>query len=79
MEFLFHKNFAIFIYRCVFLGFMIWGAVQNLSLVWSVSDTLNGLMAIPNLIALVWLSPIVFQETKRYQNIIKTIKNERNL
>lgn len=79
MEYLFHKKFAIFIYRCVFLGFMIWGAVQNLSLVWSVSDTLNGLMAIPNLIALVWLSPIVFQETKRYQSMIKTIKNERNL
>ena len=33
---------------------------MSLDLVWAIADTLNGLMAIPNLIALVVLSPVVF-------------------
>jgi AGCS family alanine or glycine:cation symporter len=42
------------------------GAMANLSLIWLVADTLNALMAIPNLIALLLLSPIVFKLTKTY-------------
>jgi AGCS family alanine or glycine:cation symporter len=42
------------------------GAVVHLDLVWLFADTLNGLMAIPNLIALLLLSPIVFQLTRKH-------------
>jgi AGCS family alanine or glycine:cation symporter len=42
------------------------GAVANLSFIWLVADTLNALMALPNLIALLLLSPVVFKLTKDY-------------
>ena len=42
------------------------GAVANLSFIWLVADTLNALMAIPNLIALLLLSPVVFKLTRDY-------------
>lgn len=42
------------------------GAVGNLGIVWLVADTLNGLMAIPNLIALIGLSPVIFKLTRDY-------------
>ncbi|MYI98405.1 MAG: alanine:cation symporter family protein [Gemmatimonadetes bacterium] len=35
-------------------------------MVWGVSDIMNGLMAFPNLVALLFLSPIVAAETRRY-------------
>ena len=42
------------------------GAIAKLSLVWLIADTLNALMAIPNLIALLLLSPIIFKLTRDY-------------
>ena len=42
------------------------GATLKLSFVWLLADTLNALMAIPNLIALALLSPIVFKITKEF-------------
>jgi AGCS family alanine or glycine:cation symporter len=42
------------------------GTQMSLELVWKMTDALNGLMAIPNLIALILLSPIVFKLTKAY-------------
>jgi AGCS family alanine or glycine:cation symporter len=42
------------------------GATANLSFIWLVADTLNALMALPNLIALLLLSPVVFKLTKAY-------------
>jgi len=42
------------------------GAVSNLSFIWLVADTLNALMALPNLIALILLSPVVFKLTREY-------------
>lgn len=42
------------------------GATLKLGFVWLLADTLNALMAIPNLIALVLLSPVVFQVTKEF-------------
>jgi len=41
------------------------GAVMDLELLWLIADVLNGLMAIPNLIALLLLSPVVFKLTKK--------------
>jgi AGCS family alanine or glycine:cation symporter len=42
------------------------GAVAKLSFIWLVADTLNALMALPNLVALLLLSPIVFKLTREY-------------
>ncbi len=53
-------------YRIVFVLFVGVGAVAKLSLVWNISDTLNGLMAIPNLVALLLLTPVIVAETKKY-------------
>ncbi len=52
-------------YRLVFLGFLYVGAIGGLQLVWSLADTLNGLMAVPNLIAVLLLAPLVVRETRR--------------
>ncbi len=57
---------SILPYRIVFVILIGVGAVAKLSLVWNISDTLNGLMAIPNLIGLIMLTPVVVSETKQY-------------
>lgn len=53
-------------YRVVFCVFIVIGATRELNLVWTFSDITNGLMAFPNLVALIMLSPVVASETKRY-------------
>lgn len=53
-------------YRYVYILFVGVGAVAQLNLVWALSDTFNGLMAIPNLIGLLLLTPVVVRETKAY-------------
>ena len=54
------------IYQAIFICIIIVGAVSSLDFVWNMADTFNGLMAIPNFIALFALSPIVFRLTKKY-------------
>ncbi len=65
IEYLFGVK-SILPYRIVFIMFIGVGAVAKLSLVWNISDTLNGLMAVPNLIGLIMLTPVVVSETKKY-------------
>ncbi len=65
IEYLFGVK-AVLPYRLVFICFVGVGAVAKLSLVWNISDTLNGLMAIPNLIGLLMLTPVVVSETRKY-------------
>ena len=48
-------------YRIVWLVFIYLGATGSLQLVWSVSDTLNGLMAIPNLIGILFSIPLLLR------------------
>ena len=55
-------------YKIIFSLLAIVGATGGLTFVWDVADTLNGLMAIPNLIALLLLSKVVFNLTKEYLN-----------
>ncbi|CZQ97045.1 alanine/glycine:cation symporter family protein [Trichococcus collinsii] len=51
---------AILVYRFFYIGSLVYGAVATLDVVWEISDLFNGLMAIPNLIALIGLvGPIV--------------------
>lgn len=53
-------------YRLVYCAFVFAGANLELSTVWTFCDIMNALMAFPNLVALVMLSPIVKAETVRY-------------
>ena len=55
-------------YRLLWVVVVFIGAVAELKLVWVFAEILNGLMAIPNLIALLLLSPVVFKLTKDYFN-----------
>ena len=57
---------AIPIYRTVFVGVVYIGCVAHLETCWTLSDIFNGLMALPNLIALLVLSPMVAAETRAY-------------
>lgn len=59
---------AVIIYRCVYVLFVFIGAVGNLDLIWSISETMNGLMAIPNLIGIVCLIKVVVTLTKKHFN-----------
>lgn len=65
IEFLFGSK-AVRPYQILFVLVVIAGAVADLTLVWDISDTLNGLMAIPNLIAVLLLSPVVVKLTKEH-------------
>lgn len=64
-EFLFGKISTV-VYKVIFVCFVMIGATMELSLAWDISDTFNGLMAIPNLIGLLVLSGTVFKVTKNY-------------
>ena len=66
-EYLFGSS-AIVVYRVIFIVFILGGATMSLDLAWDLSDTFNGLMAIPNLVGVVSLSPVVYQITKNYVN-----------
>ncbi len=64
-EYLFGRT-ATMIYKVVFVLFIVVGATMKLSLAWDLSDTFNGLMAIPNLIGVLSLSGVVMKITKNY-------------
>ncbi len=65
LEFLFGVK-IIWPFRILWILVIPLGALWKLGLVWGVADMLNGLMAIPNLIALLLLSPVVFRLTRAY-------------
>ncbi|MBQ3497324.1 MAG: sodium:alanine symporter family protein [Oscillospiraceae bacterium] len=54
------------VFQILFSAMAIASATVDLQLAWDISDTLNGLMAIPNLIGVALLSPVVFKLTKEY-------------
>ena len=64
-EFLFGVRF-IWLYRVVFVVMVLLGGFIELDMVWIIADIVNALMALPNLIALLVLSPVVVAETKKY-------------
>lgn len=66
-EFLFGTT-HIKLYRTIFVLMVALGGFLKLELIWVIADIVNGLMAIPNLIALLALSPIIIKETRHYFN-----------
>src|SRR5699024_12356157 len=57
---------AIIPFRLISVIIIPFGAITQLDTVWLLADTLNGLMALPNLVALLALSPVALQLTKRH-------------
>ena len=57
---------AVPVFRFIWVIAIPVGATQQLDLAWLIADTLNALMALPNLIALILLSPVVFRLTQEY-------------
>ncbi|HKK90396.1 MAG TPA: sodium:alanine symporter family protein [Desulfobacteraceae bacterium] len=53
-------------YRILYVIFIFIGAIVKLDFVWTFSDMMNGLMIVPNLIALLVLSPVIFKITREY-------------
>jgi len=80
MEYLLGVKSVIY-YKVIFILVTIVGATVSLDLVWGISDTLNALMAIPNLIGVLFLSGTVIQITKNYvlRNLSKSPKNTKPL
>jgi AGCS family alanine or glycine:cation symporter len=65
VEFLFGGK-SIRVYQFIYVAVVVVGATLDLNFIWQVSDTLNGLMAIPNLIALLALSGVVVKLTREH-------------
>lgn len=57
---------GISIYRIIYIPVTLLGAVGSMELVWNIADTFNALMALPNLITILFLSGTVRRETKRF-------------
>jgi len=77
-EYLFGAK-AVMPFRVIFVLALPVGAMAELNFVWLLGDTLNAMMAIPNLIALAVLSPVVFSLTKAYfkrENAIKSAEDK---
>ncbi|MBQ8969511.1 MAG: sodium:alanine symporter family protein [Bacteroidaceae bacterium] len=53
-------------YRILYIVALFFGSIINLDIIWNIADTMNALMAIPNLVALLLLSKVAAQETKKY-------------
>lgn len=65
IEYLFGKK-LIMPYRWAWVAAVMVGSVVSLQVVWTFADIANGLMALPNLVSLIVLSPVVAAETKDY-------------
>jgi AGCS family alanine or glycine:cation symporter len=59
-------NKAVIPYRYIFTFAVFIGAIVELDTVWAIADIFNGLMALPNLLGLLILTPVIVQVTKKY-------------
>jgi AGCS family alanine or glycine:cation symporter len=53
-------------YRVLYIIAVFIGSIANLSIVWNIADCMNALMAIPNLLSLIFLNGIIVHETRKY-------------
>lgn len=71
-EYLVGERF-IYVYRVIYALLVVPGAILKLETVWYIANIFNGLMAIPNLLALVALSGVIVSETKLF---LRTVERE---
>ena len=55
----------VLVYRMLYIAAVFAGSVMNLALVWNLADCMNALMAIPNLLSLIFLNGIIVHETRK--------------
>ena len=73
------KMKSVRVFRWIYIFAVFIGPYMTVSAVWTIADIFNGLMALPNMIALFALSGVVAKETKNsLKNIIKTNTNNKN-
>ena len=73
-------------YKVLWIVAVFVGSLVELNLVWNLADLLNGLMAVPNIFAVLFLSKVIAQETKKYagahlddlsDDVIPTLENDK--
>jgi AGCS family alanine or glycine:cation symporter len=77
MEYLFGRKSTLW-YRCVYTLMVFFGAVLNLQLVWGFANIMNGLMAFPNLIGLIFLGGIIAKENELFEKLLDKEKREQS-
>lgn len=65
VEYLKGRRWTLY-YRIIYIAAVFIGSIMNLEVVWNVADCMNALMAIPNLLSLIFLSGIIVHETRKY-------------
>ena len=65
MEYLKGKHWVL-VYRVLYIIAVFVGSIMNLAVVWNLADCMNALMAIPNLVSLLFLNGIIVHETRKY-------------
>ena len=65
MEYLKGKHWVL-VYRVLYIIAVFVGSIMNLVVVWNLADCMNALMAIPNLVSLLFLNGIIVHETRKY-------------
>ena len=74
LEYLTPNPKAVKIYRWVYIACIFIGPYMTVEAVWTIADIFNGLMALPNLVALIALNGVVVSETKIYLDGLKREK-----
>ena len=65
VEYLKGRRWTVY-FRVLYIVAVFVGSIMNLSIVWNLADCMNALMAIPNLLSLLFLSGIIVHETRKY-------------
>ena len=65
------KMKLVMVFRIAYIACVFFGPFMTISAVWTIADIFNGLMAIPNLIAVLGLNGVVVSETKKYFSSLK--------
>ncbi len=77
-EYIFGER-SVFVFRVLYCLIIIPGAALQLDMAWYIAEIANGLMAIPNLIALIFLSPVIVSETKAFIKVIRQEADARKI
>ena len=72
-EFLFDEKKVVY-YRAIYIAAVFLGSTLSLDVVWSLADIFNGLMAFPNLVGVLCLSPVVVRETLAFERVFQEEK-----
>ena len=64
-EYVFGEGYSVY-YKLIYILLILFGATGSINLIWGISDVFNGFMAIPNLIGVLLLSPVMLKALKNY-------------